>query len=156
VGDLAARAPPAEHCGERNRLPVEPIVISARSRRREKVPRVKSPPALARPRRRAHAVTKPGDRPRRRGFAIEPAAEAQSLVEHAAQELDDAGIKTHYEVRNTTYGRAAREIVAAAGAHGADVIVMGSRGRSDVAGFVLGSTAHKVVHLSDRPVLVVR
>jgi nucleotide-binding universal stress UspA family protein len=59
-------------------------------------------------------------------------------------------------VRNTTYGRAAREIVAAAGAHGADVIVMGSRGRSDVAGFVLGSTAHKVVHLSDRPVLVVR
>jgi nucleotide-binding universal stress UspA family protein len=89
-------------------------------------------------------------------FAIEPDTEAQSIVEHAAQELDDAGIKTHYEVRNTTYGRAAREIVAAARAHDADIIVMGSRGRSDLAGLVLGATAHKVIHLSDRPVLVVR
>jgi nucleotide-binding universal stress UspA family protein len=89
-------------------------------------------------------------------FAIEPDTEAQSIVEHAAQELDDAGIKTHYEVRATTYGRAAREIVAAARAHDADIIVMGSRGRSDLAGLVLGATAHKVIHLSDRPVLVVR
>jgi nucleotide-binding universal stress UspA family protein len=39
---------------------------------------------------------------------------------------------------------------------GADVIVMGSRGRGDLAGLVLGSTAHKVIHLADRPVLVVR
>jgi nucleotide-binding universal stress UspA family protein len=37
-----------------------------------------------------------------------------------------------------------------------DVIVMGSRGRGDLAGLVLGSTAHKVIHLADRPVLVVR
>ncbi len=88
--------------------------------------------------------------------AIESEAEAQSVAEHAAQELDDGGIKTHYEVRTTTYGRAAREIVAAARAHDADVIVMGSRGRRDLAGFVFGSTAHKVIHLSDRPVLVVR
>jgi len=40
--------------------------------------------------------------------------------------------------------------------HDAGVIVMGSRGRSDLAGLVLGSTAHKVIHLADRPVLVVR
>jgi nucleotide-binding universal stress UspA family protein len=33
---------------------------------------------------------------------------------------------------------------------------MGSRGRSELAGLVLGSTAHKVIHLADRPVLVVR
>jgi nucleotide-binding universal stress UspA family protein len=33
---------------------------------------------------------------------------------------------------------------------------MGSRGSSDLAGLVLGSTAHKVIHLADRPVLVVR
>jgi nucleotide-binding universal stress UspA family protein len=46
--------------------------------------------------------------------------------------------------------------VDAARAHDAGVIVMGSRGRSDLAGLVLGSTAHKVIHLSDRPVLVVR
>jgi nucleotide-binding universal stress UspA family protein len=88
--------------------------------------------------------------------AIESSAEALSVAENAAQELDDAGIKAHYEVRSTIHGQAAREIVAAARAHDAGVIVMGSRGRSDLAGLVLGSTAHKVIHLSDRPVLVVR
>ena len=59
-------------------------------------------------------------------------------------------------MRNTIYGQAGREIVDAARAHDAGVIVMGSRGRSDLAGLVLGSTAHKVIHLSDLPVLVVR
>ena len=93
----------------------------------------------------------------RAGFVpIESGAEAQSIVEHAAKELHDAGVKAHYEVRNTIYGQAGREIVDAARAHDAGVIVMGSRGRSDLAGLVLGSTAHKVIHLSDRPVLVVR
>ena len=33
---------------------------------------------------------------------------------------------------------------------------MGSRGRGDLTGLVLGSTAHKVIHMSDRPVLVIR
>jgi nucleotide-binding universal stress UspA family protein len=68
----------------------------------------------------------------------------------------DAGVKAHYEVRTTIYGQAGREIVDAARAHDAGVIVMGSRGRGDLAGLVLGSTAHKVIHFSDRPVLVVR
>jgi nucleotide-binding universal stress UspA family protein len=36
------------------------------------------------------------------------------------------------------------------------VLAAASRGRSDIAGLVLGSTAHKVIHLADRPVLVVR
>jgi nucleotide-binding universal stress UspA family protein len=94
--------------------------------------------------------------PRGGFFAIESNAEAQSLVEHAAKELDDAGIKTHYEVRKAIYGQAAYQIVAAARAHDADVIVMGSRGRSDLTALVLGSTAHKVIHLSDKPILVVR
>jgi nucleotide-binding universal stress UspA family protein len=89
-------------------------------------------------------------------YAIESEDEALSAVERAAQELNNAGIKTHYEVRETIYGYAAREIVAAAHAHDAGLIVMGSRGRSDLVGLVLGSTAHKVIHLSDRPVLVVR
>lgn len=91
------------------------------------------------------------------GFVpIESDAEAQSIAEHAAAELHDAGVKAHYEVRSTIYGHVGREIVDAAHAHDAGVIVMGSRGRSDLAGLVLGSTAHKVIHFSDRPVLVVR
>jgi nucleotide-binding universal stress UspA family protein len=89
-------------------------------------------------------------------FEIESDAEAQSIVEHATQQLHDAGVKAHYEVRTALYGQAAREIVDAASAYDAGVIVMGSRGRGDLTGLLLGSTAHKVIHLSDRPVLVVR
>jgi len=33
---------------------------------------------------------------------------------------------------------------------------MGSRGRGDLAGLLVGSTAHKVIHRADRPVLIVR
>jgi len=93
----------------------------------------------------------------RGGYALlESDTEAQSVVEHATQVLHDSGVKAHYEVRNTLFGQAGVEIVDAARAHDAGVIVMGSRGRSDLVGLVLGSTAHKVIHLSDRPVLVVR
>jgi nucleotide-binding universal stress UspA family protein len=94
--------------------------------------------------------------PRAGLFATESEPEALAAIERAAQELTDTGIKTHYEVPTAIYGYAAREIVAAARAHDASIIVMGSRGRSDLAGLVLGSTAHKVIHLADRPVLVVR
>jgi nucleotide-binding universal stress UspA family protein len=48
------------------------------------------------------------------------------------------------------------ELTALARERQADVIVMGSRGRSDLAGLLLGSTAHKVIYLADRPVLAVR
>ena len=93
----------------------------------------------------------------RGGFALlESGEEAQAIAEHAAQELHDSGVKAHYEVRNTIYGQAGREIVDVARAHDADIIVMGSRGRSDLAGLVLGSTVHKVIQLTDRPVLVIR
>lgn len=38
----------------------------------------------------------------------------------------------------------------------AGLIVMGSRGMSDWEGLLVGSVAHKVVHLSSVPVLIVR
>lgn len=59
-------------------------------------------------------------------------------------------------VRSTIYGYAAREIVDEAKNHDADVIIMGTRGRGDLAGLVIGGTTHKVIHFADRPVLVVR
>jgi len=94
--------------------------------------------------------------PRGGFFEIETEQEALSVVEHAARELNDAGIKTHYEVRSAIYGHAAAAIVTAAQDYDAGIIVMGSRGHSDLVGLVLGSTAHKVIHFTDRPVLVVR
>jgi nucleotide-binding universal stress UspA family protein len=86
----------------------------------------------------------------------ESAADAGSPVSAAVEELTKAGVTAHGEVRDTTFGHAAREIMEDAKEHDVGVIVMGTRGRSDLAGLVLGSTAHKVIHLADRPVLVVR
>ena len=83
-------------------------------------------------------------------------AEADEAVKEGVDLLRQAGIEAVGEVRSTTFGHAAREIVADAKEHDADVIIMGSRGRSDFAGTILGSTAHKVIHLTDRPVLVIR
>jgi nucleotide-binding universal stress UspA family protein len=82
--------------------------------------------------------------------------DAETTVRSAVDELTAAGVTAHGEIRDTVFGHAAREIMDDAREHEADVIVMGSRGRGDLAGLVLGSTAHKVIHLADRPVLVVR
>jgi nucleotide-binding universal stress UspA family protein len=86
----------------------------------------------------------------------EPDEEAQAAVGEGVDALMQAGVDAQGEMREAIFGHAAQEIVKDAREHDADVIIMGSRGRSDLAGLVLGSTAHKVIHLSDRPVLVVR
>ena len=79
--------------------------------------------------------------------AVTPAAVSLSTA---------AGVKAHGDVGTTLFGYAARNIIDDAKEHDVDVIVMGSRGRGDLAGLILGSTAHKVIHLADRPVLIVR
>ena len=94
--------------------------------------------------------------PRMGLVADESPEEAHLWLESAVDELRNAGVKVTGEVRNTIYGQAAREIVTEARLHDAGVIVMGSRGLSDLTGLFVGSTAHKVIHLTDRPVLVVR
>jgi nucleotide-binding universal stress UspA family protein len=73
-----------------------------------------------------------------------------------AQELETAGVKTRVELHRAIAGHVAKVLVEAADEHDAGVIVMGSRGRTDLAALVLGSVAHKVIHLSDRPVLIAR
>jgi nucleotide-binding universal stress UspA family protein len=82
--------------------------------------------------------------------------EAREAVTQGVQALIQAGVDAQGEVREALHGYAAREIVEDAKKHDAGVIIMGSRGRGDLAGLVLGSTAHKVIHLTDRPVLVIR
>src|SRR5215469_16981838 len=86
----------------------------------------------------------------------ETPGEADAEVAASVEILTQAGVKTHGMVKNTMYGHAAREIVAEAIELDCGVIVMGSRGRGNLAGLVIGSTAHKVIHLTDRPVLIVR
>jgi nucleotide-binding universal stress UspA family protein len=53
-------------------------------------------------------------------------------------------------------GSAAEAIINVASTRGSTVIVMGSRGMSNIAELVLGSTSHKVVSHAPCPVLIVR
>jgi nucleotide-binding universal stress UspA family protein len=86
----------------------------------------------------------------------ETTGEAQATVDAAVKGLAGAGIKAAGIVRDAVFGYAAREIVTEAKTRGAGVIVMGSHGRGDLAGLLVGSTVHKVLHLAHVPVLVVR
>ena len=82
--------------------------------------------------------------------------EAVQHVAAAASKMTDAGVTATCEVRVSLPGRVAAEIVEESTAWKADAIVMGSRGLTDLAGILLGSTTHKVLHLTSIPVVVVR
>ena len=53
-------------------------------------------------------------------------------------------------------GPAGKVIAGVAEAESCDMIVMGSRGRSDLEGLLLGSVTHRVLHSAPCPVLVIR
>jgi nucleotide-binding universal stress UspA family protein len=79
-----------------------------------------------------------------------------NIAEDIARTLEERGVRATASRVAAYYGDTAKRIVEAAEAIGADVIVMGSRGHSDLPSLLLGSVTHKVLHLSTRPVLVVR
>jgi nucleotide-binding universal stress UspA family protein len=72
------------------------------------------------------------------------------------KQLELAGVPVKVELERAFPGEVARRIVEAAREHQAGVIVMGSHGRGDFTALLLGSVAHKVIHLADRPVLIAR
>jgi nucleotide-binding universal stress UspA family protein len=86
----------------------------------------------------------------------ETAEEITDLVDEAVRTLKDAGVSARSEIVHAVSNQTAAEILTAAKTFDANVIVLGSRGRSDMTGILLGSVTHKVIHLADRPVLVVR
>jgi nucleotide-binding universal stress UspA family protein len=82
-------------------------------------------------------------------------ADARTMVEAAEKRFASAGVRAKGEIAPNLYSNAAREITWHAQANDVDVIVIGSRGRGDLRALIAGSTAHKVVHMADRPVVVV-
>ena len=79
--------------------------------------------------------------------------ESQDAVAGAQQKLDTAGLfhTTHIHV-----GQPAEVIARVAGELQPDLIIMGSHGRTGMAGLVMGSVASRVLHLVQCPILLVK
>jgi nucleotide-binding universal stress UspA family protein len=82
--------------------------------------------------------------------------EAIDLVDGVVRELKDTGIGVRGEIVRVALGQTARAILEAARDEHVSLIVMGTRGLSEWSRLLMGSVAHKVVHLAEIPVLVVR
>jgi nucleotide-binding universal stress UspA family protein len=81
-------------------------------------------------------------------------AEADSVLAQAAAKVSCLS-KSRVE-RVSRIGDATENIVGYAKDHGADLIVMGSRGLGNLSGLLLGSVSHKVMQVAHCPCLVVR
>jgi nucleotide-binding universal stress UspA family protein len=81
--------------------------------------------------------------------------EIQAEIRGQAEELSAQGIDTSVHMRSVMLGGPAHVIEDIATEADADLIVVGTRGHSPVAGLLLGSVAQRLLHISRRPVLAV-
>ena len=79
--------------------------------------------------------------------------EGEQMLAAAKKKLDAAGVKYQAQI---LIGDVAESIVKHAKSARCDLICIGDRGMSDIGNLLLGSTATKVLHLSDVPVLLVK
>jgi nucleotide-binding universal stress UspA family protein len=80
--------------------------------------------------------------------------EIQTEIRRRADELSGQGIETSVEMRSVMLSGPAHVIEDIAEEAGADLIVVGTRGHSPVAGLLLGSVTQRLLHIARRPVLV--
>ena len=88
-------------------------------------------------------------------FTTESRDEAQHLVDRYVARLGEAGISATGEIHRELEIGIGGALIDVAQSHQAGLIVVGTRGRSDIVSMLLGSVAHEAVHKSPLPVLVV-
>ncbi len=96
------------------------------------------------------------DRGRTAVLSVETPSEGTRLVVDAVALMREAGVDAAGEVHDVAAGQVAKNIVETAADLKSDLVVMGSRGLSDVQGILLGSVTHKVIQLAPIAVLVAR
>ena len=79
--------------------------------------------------------------------------EGEGMLKAAKKKMDAAGIPCQTRV---LVGPVAETIVKHAKAKGFDLLYIGTRGMSALGAALIGSTATKVLHISDVPVLLVK
>ncbi len=80
-------------------------------------------------------------------------AYAEKLLQKAVSFLAEPGVDTSSTI---LYGSPAESIAEEAAAEDVSLVVVGSRGHGAVARLLLGSVSDRIVHISPKPVLVVR
>lgn len=79
--------------------------------------------------------------------------QSDEILAHAAEAIRGMGVEPE---RLSLSGGPAEVLADTAETGGYDLVVVGSRGRGAVARVLLGSVANRLVHISQRPVLVTR
>lgn len=74
-------------------------------------------------------------------------------IKQQVEELQAKGFKAAEVVATRTEGNAAKAIADAAKDAQADLIIVGTRGHTALAGLLLGSVTQRLLHISDVPVL---
>jgi nucleotide-binding universal stress UspA family protein len=86
-------------------------------------------------------------------WMVSPGEQADALLRDVEARTRDQGIEIETHART---GDAANAIIEVAEEHNADLIVVGNKGMSGVARFLLGSVPSKVAHHAPCDVLIVR
>ena len=81
--------------------------------------------------------------------------EGEKLVADIVAGLKDGGINAGGAIRDADYGHVARQILHVADEYDPRVLVLGASSRTDVPLVPFGSVAHRLLHISSRPVLIV-
>ncbi|MEK6277695.1 MAG: universal stress protein [Actinomycetota bacterium] len=81
--------------------------------------------------------------------------EIQAEIKRQAEELSAKDIDTEVKMTSVMLGGPAHAIASIADEANADLIVVGTRGHSPVAGLLLGGVTQRLLHIAHQPILAV-